>query len=548
MKFVYPWMLALVAFVPVAGALWAFLRARSERRLAAFVAPGLQARLLPRSPRLFSLQAALLLAGLALVLFAAARPQWGQSAQQMQARSRNVVIALDVSRSMLAADIRPNRLERAKADLADLVRSLEGDRCALVVFRRTGELLCPLTTDYAFLRSAIEGASPDSAPRGETDLGSAIRKSLDALNPAKDEHNAIILISDGGDLRGGALEAARLAKKRSVPVFTVGLGNDKIDSAVPDASGTGAQTYKGQAVKTRLDNKTLETIARESGGRYVPLATAGTAETTLGAIYRRFLRQVAEEDIAEEEELRATERFGWFLVPGILLVLLAALFSRGRFAGRRARTVAAAALLVLCFGVHADEKSVTNAAPTSADEVQLTDGEVWNKGVDYYRAGDTTNALATLRPLMLRRTHGARAAEVVGAIRHADSARARPGEGRTGRPGRKRRARADAPGARRRRGKRVGDADRPARRAGGPAREPQFHARDGGPQRPAQGTARGGGPGGGEGTRPEGADGGGCARRARAPAGAGGRACWSLSRTNSRRRRSWAKWRPRARP
>ena len=424
MKFVYPWMLALVAFVPVAGALWAFLRARSERRLAAFVAPGLQARLLPRSPRLFSLQAALLLAGLALVLFAAARPQWGQSAQQMQARSRNVVIALDVSRSMLAADIRPNRLERAKADLADLVRSLEGDRCALVVFRRTGELLCPLTTDYAFLRSAIEGASPDSAPRGETDLGSAIRKSLDALNPAKDEHNAIILISDGGDLRGGAIEAARLAKKRSVPVFTVGLGNDKMDSAVPDASGTGAQTYKGQAVKTRLDNKTLETIARESGGRYVPLATAGTAETTLGAIYRRFLRQVAEEDIAEEEELRATERFGWFLVPGIFLVLLAALFSRGRFAGRRARAVAAAALLVLCFGVHADETAATNSAPTSADEVQLTDGEVWNKGVDYYRAGDTTNALATLRPLMLRRTHGARAAEVVGAIRHVDSARA----------------------------------------------------------------------------------------------------------------------------
>jgi len=424
MKFVYPWMLALVAFVPVAGALWAFLRARSERRLAAFVAPGLQARLLPRSPRLFSLQAALLLAGLALVLFAAARPQWGQSAQQMQARSRNVVIALDVSRSMLAADIRPNRLERAKADLADLVRSLEGDRCALVVFRRTGELLCPLTTDYAFLRSAIEGASPDSAPRGETDLGSAIRKSLDALNPAKDEHNAIILISDGGDLRGGAIEAARLAKKRSVPVFTVGLGNDKMDSAVPDASGTGAQTYKGQAVKTRLDNKTLETIARESGGRYVPLATAGTAETTLGAIYRRFLRQVAEEDIAEEEELRATERFGWFLVPGIFLVLLAALFSRGRFAGRRARAVAAAALLVLCFGVHADETAATNSASASADEVQLTDGEVGNKGVDYYRAGDTTNALATLRPLMLRRTHGARAAEVVGAIRHADSARA----------------------------------------------------------------------------------------------------------------------------
>ena len=421
MKFVYPWMLAFVAFVPVAGALWVFLRARSEKRIAAFVAPELQARLLPRSPRLFSLQAVLLLTGLALVLFATSRPQWGQSVQQMQARSRNVVVALDVSRSMLAADVRPNRLERAKADLADLVKSLEGDRCALVAFRRTGVLLCPLTMDYAFLRSAIEGASPDSAPRGETDLGSAIRTSLDALDPAKDEHNAIILISDGGDLRGGALEAARLAKKRLVPVFTVGLGNDAVESTVPDASGTGAQTYQGKAVRTRLEHETLDKIARASGGRYVPLATAGTAETTLGAIYRRFLRQVAEEDLAEEEELRATERFGLFLVPGIFLILLAAFFSRGRFAGRRARTAVAAALLAVCFGVHAEEPAAASAAPSEGEP--LTDGEVWNKGVDYYRAGDMTNALATLRPLMLSRTHGARASEVVGAIRHADRAR-----------------------------------------------------------------------------------------------------------------------------
>ena len=345
MKFVYPWMLALVAIVPVAGALWVFLRARADKRLAAFVAPSLQARLLPRHPRLFSLQAVLLLTGLAFVFFAASRPQWGQSEQKAEVRSRNVVIALDVSRSMLAEDVRPNRLERAKADLADLVSSLDGDRCALVAFRRTGVLLCPLTTDYAFIRSAIEDAGPHSAPRGETDLGSAIRTALGALDPAKDEHNAIILISDGGDLRGGALQAAEEAKKRSVPVFTVGLGNDALESSVPDASGSGVQMYQGKAVKTRLEHDTLDRIARASGGRYVPLATAGTAETTLGAIYRRFLRQVAEEDLAEEEELRATERFGWFLVPGLLLVLLAGMFSRGRFAGRTARRAAAVALL-----------------------------------------------------------------------------------------------------------------------------------------------------------------------------------------------------------
>lgn len=422
MKFVYPWMLALLALVPVMGAVWLWLRARTEKRLDGFVAPALQARLMPRSPGLFRVQATLVLAGLLLVVFAAARPQWGHSEQTFQARSRNVVVALDVSRSMLATDVRPNRLERAKADVVDLIDSLEGDRCALVAFRRTGVLLCPLTTDHGFLRAALEGATPDSAPRGETDLGAALRTALDALDPAADDHNAILLISDGGDLRGNALDAARAAAKRNIPVFTVGLGDPKHGSTIPDASGTGSQQYQGAAVTTKLEEAALAAIAKTSGGRYVPLATAGTAETTLGAIYRRFLRQVAAKEQAEEEELRATERFGWFLVPGLVLMLLAGGLSRGRFAGRSARVCAPAACLALCLGVRAETNAppALPSQPAYARPAQLSDRELWNRGYDFWKAGDTTNALATLRDLVLSRTHGARAAEVVGALRQAD--------------------------------------------------------------------------------------------------------------------------------
>ena len=326
MRFAFPGMLALVVLVPVAGLWWTFLRARREKALCKITLN------VPKS-HVSSFQSAAMLSGLVLCLFAASRPQWGRTLEKTISRSRNVVVAIDVSRSMLAEDVRPNRLERAKADVADLIDSLDGDRCALVAFRRTGVSICPLTTDRGYLRGALEQMSPESAPRGETDLGAAIRASLDALDPAADDHNAVIMISDGGDLRGGALQAAALAKKRGVPIFTVGIGDPRVGASIPSEDGRGVMRHQGADVKVKLEEAALKAIAEASSGRYVPLATAGTAETTLGAIYRRFLRQVAAKEQSEEER-RAAERYQFFLVPGILLLIIGAALSRGRFRAR----------------------------------------------------------------------------------------------------------------------------------------------------------------------------------------------------------------------
>ena len=326
MRFVNPIFLILTAIVPVAGLWWAFLRVRREKALQKITLN------VPKSS-VSGLQMGLVIAGLALSLFAAARPQWGRVTEKTVERSRNVVVAIDVSRSMLAQDVRPNRLERAKADVADLIDSLDGDRCALVAFRRTGVVICPLTTDHAYLRSALEQLTPESAPRGETDLGSAIRAALDALDPAADDHNAIIMISDGGDLRGEALKNAELAKKRGIPIFTVGIGDPKHGAEIPAEDGRGVQKYQGSSVKVKLEESALKAISEASKGRYVPLATAGTAETTLGAIYRRFLRQVAAKEQNEEAEC-AAERYQLFLVPGLILLIVGAALSKGRFAKR----------------------------------------------------------------------------------------------------------------------------------------------------------------------------------------------------------------------
>lgn len=326
MRFAYPLMLALVAIVPIAGLWWSFLKARREKALRKITLN------VPKS-KTSGLQTAAILIGLFLSLFAASRPQWGKSTEKFVQKSRNVVVAIDVSRSMLAEDVRPSRLERAKADVADLIDSLESDRCALVAFRRTGVTICPLTTDHGYLRSALEQMTPDSAPRGETDLGSAIRESLKTLDPAADDHNAIIIISDGGDLRGEALDSAAYAKKRGIPIFTVGIGDPKHGATIPDGTGRGVVKHNGEVVKVKLEEAALNAIAKASDGCYVPLATAGTAETTLGAIYRRYLRKVAAQEQNEEAE-RAAERYQVFLIPGILFLILGAALSKGRFRKR----------------------------------------------------------------------------------------------------------------------------------------------------------------------------------------------------------------------
>ena len=337
MRFVYPWLLTGLLLLPLAGLLGFWVLSLGARRLAGFVSPEMQARLAPaRRAATVVIQVSLMLAGLLLLVLAAARPQWGRAEVRVQERGRNLLIALDVSRSMLAADVHPNRLERAKADLLDLLAELRGDRAGLLVFRGRANLLCPLTTDRAFLRQALDGVSIDAAPRGETDLADAIQKSLDALESAYDQNNAILLITDGEDLAGRALDAAKRAAARGIPVFTVGIGDPR-GAAVPGVDGTGTLQHQGAPVVTRMDEATLAAIARASGGTYIPLATSGTASTTLGAIYRQHLTRVAAREFEEQLERRYIERYQLFLVPAILLLLGTALLSRGRMAGGHTR-------------------------------------------------------------------------------------------------------------------------------------------------------------------------------------------------------------------
>ncbi len=343
MTFAHPWRLLLLTAVALLAVAWALLRRRRRAHLTRIARATVPLGLAPS--RREQVQTGLAVLGLALCAVALARPRYGERETTVYTRGRNVMIVVDVSRSMLATDLHPNRLERARADLRDLLGDLHGDRAGLIAFRRGAAMICPLTDDLRFLRMALEGLTIDSAPRGETDIASGIRAALDALKPFPADHNAILLISDGEDLRGEALAAADAAAAQGIPIFTVGIGNPH-GATIPLGDDRWLK-HDGEKVSSRLDAQTLRKIAARTGGAYIPLEVAGTGQVTLGTLYRRHLRDVAAQALREESERRLAERFQWPLVPAVLCLLAAGLLSAGRPARRRAATLASA-LLWLC--------------------------------------------------------------------------------------------------------------------------------------------------------------------------------------------------------
>jgi Ca-activated chloride channel family protein len=373
LQFANAWILFLLWLVPVVAVWWYFTNQRRERQLSAFMSDQMQKKLRPAlAGTRFSWQLGLITAGLLLILIAVARPQWGSKEELVYQRGRDLVIALDVSRSMLANDVRPNRLQSAKADILDLLKEMQGDRAALIAFRRTAVLLCPLTTDYAYLRQALDSVDTDSAPRGETDIGDAINKAVDALGNDEGSHKAIILISDGEDLAGKAVAAAEKAGEKHIAIFTVGIG-DRKGSRIPEQDGKqGFLKYNGNDVVTKLDNDALWTIAKKTGGAYLPIETAGMTSVTLGTLYRDHLAKLAERDLEETLQRRYIERYQYFLFPAFLFLLAGACLSRGRLASRRGGAAGASTAAMLMLLMAADGASgatnITAQPPVSTNE------------------------------------------------------------------------------------------------------------------------------------------------------------------------------------
>jgi Ca-activated chloride channel family protein len=322
------WLLFAVAAILGPAYIWSFLR--KARALRIFASSEMLQKInisasLPR--QIF--KASLLLAAFVTIVIAVTQPGWNPKPRKISRSGRDIVILLDTSRSMLAEDIKPNRLSRARIAIGDLLDSLEGDRIALVTFAGNSTIKCPLTQDYAFMRVALADIDIESTSRGGTAIGDAIRKASDEIfDKQSRKYKDIILITDGEDHESFPVAAAEKAAKDGIRIIAIGLGDQNNGARIPIIAADGQKSflkYNGQEVWSKLNGDELREIAFATPqGKYLAVET-GTFD--LDKIYRDIIASAEKRKLESETMMQYDERFQVFLVLAILLIVCEILIS-----------------------------------------------------------------------------------------------------------------------------------------------------------------------------------------------------------------------------
>ena len=352
------WLILLL----IAGGIW--LHRRRAARLAGLISSKVWKTIIPGySPKRVRRRTTLRLLALFCILLALTRPQWGYKMEEVKQRGLDIIVVLDTSKSMLAADIKPNRLQQAQWAVRDFVQHLKGDRIGLVAFAGSSFLQCPVTVDYAAFTMTLNDLYAGIIPRGGTAIDQALETAENSFDPESTSDRVILLITDGEDHDGDPLNIAKKLKEKGIKLFSIGVGT-AAGELIPAADGRGyLKDEMGRVVKSTLNETLLEKMARETGGFYVRSAPG---DFGLDRIYRMGISGLQR----DEQETRLAkiykERFGWFVTAALLLLLAEGLL----------RAPKAALLLLLLF------------CTPRADAA-----ENWKKA---YRVGDYTNAFQAL--------------------------------------------------------------------------------------------------------------------------------------------------------
>ncbi len=324
------WLLAL-APVLVVFLVWAF-RAR-RRALERFATQPLVQRLADSvRPAARRWKAVFIVTVVVLATLALTRPRWGFEWREVKHKGVDVFVLLDVSKSMLTEDVRPNRLTQAKYAVQDLLEKLRGDRIGLVAFAGTAFVQCPLTVDYEAFRLTLKDADPRIIPRGGTAIGAAIRTALKAFEAGEGRDHAIVLITDGEETESDALAAADEAAKAGVKIYAIGVGTAEGELIPVREEGKPMEFLKdreGKVVKSRLDEETLKQLALKTGGIYVRSAAGDFGMDT---IYDKGIAQLRRTEYEARLQKRYFERFQWPLGLAFVLLVLESFVSDRRAA------------------------------------------------------------------------------------------------------------------------------------------------------------------------------------------------------------------------
>ena len=282
------------------------------------------------------LKALLLLVAFVSIVGALTEPKWNPQAQKIKHRGRDICILLDTSRSMLAEDIKPSRLERSKIAIADLLETLTGDRVAIVTFAGNSTVKCPLTQDYAFVRMALADISTESTSRGGTVIGDAIRKATEEVFDQKSrQYKDVILITDGEEHEGYesfGVQAAEKAAAEGIRIIAIGLGDENEGSRIPITGPNGEKTflkYKGEEVWSRLGGDLLRRIVYATdGGKFLSVGPGTTLD--LGQIYETLIASAEKRELESTTMFRYDEKFQIFVALGLLFLICEAFISERR--------------------------------------------------------------------------------------------------------------------------------------------------------------------------------------------------------------------------
>lgn len=323
------WILIGAFFSLILWFLWTLQDTRRRKQLETFVASSLLKDLTANVSNGRRLIKKILILGAVFCFFLAlARPQLGYHWIDVKHKGIDILFAIDTSRSMLAEDIKPNRLDRSKFAIIDFVSELTGDRVGLLPFAGSSYLMSPLTADYYAFEQSLMAVDTTIIPVGGTNIGNALASAENVLSNEAN-HKILILITDGENLEGDALKAALDAQKKGMTVYTVGVGTAE-GELIPDRLAGGfIRDKEGSFVKSRLDEKNLTAIAEATGGFYVPLGAQGEG---LATIYQEKLALIPKEELAEKRKKIPIDRFQWPLALAIVLMSIEYLLS-----GRKSR-------------------------------------------------------------------------------------------------------------------------------------------------------------------------------------------------------------------